>query len=230
MSYKLIDKTSLFIFDWDGVIIDSKQACFLTLKKTLENRIDLTWEKFCDYNNSHKDFFSELGLGNKEKLEFDLSFRENCKKNAKFINGSIEAIKELRGLGKKVAIATNCTHSSIIDMTRYFDVFNLFDIVIGKSLRSSEPTSDVSCTRQGLSAKGLALKPKPYPDMIEYIIKKLEIKSKNTVMVGDSKTDIIAGKKAKTKTVGVLSGYTDGIELKHEKPDFIFDNIFNMIK
>ena len=215
MSYKLIDKASLFIFDWDGVIIDSKQACFLTLKKTLENRIDLTWEKFCDYNNSHKDFFSELGLGNKEKLEFDLSFRENCKKNAKFINGSIEAIKELRGLGKKVAIATNCTHSSIIDMTRYFDVFNLFDMVIGKSFSASV---------------NLAIKPKPYPDMIEYIIKKSEIKPKNTVMVGDSKTDIIAGKKAKTKTVGVLSGYTDGIELKHEKPDFIFDNIFNMIK
>jgi HAD superfamily hydrolase (TIGR01662 family) len=215
MSYKLIDKTSLFIFDWDGVIIDSKQACFLTLKKTLEKRIDLTWEKFCYYNNSHKDFFSELGLGNKEKLEFDLSFRENCKKNAKFINGSIEAIKELRGLGKKVAIATNCTHSSIIDMTRHFDVFNLFDMVIGKSFNASV---------------NLAIKPKPYPDMIEYIIKKSEIKPKNTVMIGDSKTDIIAGKKAKTKTVGVLSGYTDGIELKHEKPDFIFDNIFNMIK
>ena len=209
MSYKLIDKASLFIFDWDGVIIDSKQVCFITLKKTLEKRIDLTWEKFCDYNNSHRDFFSELGLGNKEKLEFDLMFREHCKKDAKFINGSIESIKELRGLGKKVAIATNCTHSSIIDMTRHFDVFNLFDMVIGKSS---------------------AIKPKPCPDMIEYIIKKSEIKPKNAVMIGDSKTDIIAGKKAKTKTVGVLSGYTDGIELKHEKPDFIFDNIFNMIK
>ena len=45
------------------------------------------------------------------------------------------------------------------------------------------------------------------------------------VMIGDSNTDIRAGKNAGTTTIGALTGYFEKDMLAEELPDFIFESI-----
>lgn len=63
---------------------------------------------------------------------------------------------------------------------------------------------------------------KPHPEGIHLIMKKTSACPDETIMVGDSCSDILAGKKADVKTVGVAWGMTEASELKKYQPDFLF--------
>jgi len=69
-------------------------------------------------------------------------------------------------------------------------------------------------------------KGKPKPDMINKLIEKYNIDdSQKVIKIGDSINDILEGKNAKCKTVGVLSGIDTRFILKLGKPDLILNNI-----
>ena len=67
---------------------------------------------------------------------------------------------------------------------------------------------------------------KPYPDEI-LKAEKLE-HHKPYFMVGDSIYDIIAGRKAKVKTIAVLTGHYSKNKLKKHHPDFILKSVNNL--
>jgi phosphoglycolate phosphatase-like HAD superfamily hydrolase len=50
------------------------------------------------------------------------------------------------------------------------------------------------------------------------------------VYVGDTRTDIKAGKAAGMKTVAVLTGFDDYDMLANESPDAIIDSIRNLVE
>ena len=51
------------------------------------------------------------------------------------------------------------------------------------------------------------LKGKPYPDQINFVIKKLGVEKKNTVYIGDTKIDCNAAKNAKIDFIYAKYGY-----------------------
>ena len=53
---------------------------------------------------------------------------------------------------------------------------------------------------------------------------------KNSVIIGDTETDILAGKKLKIKTIAVLSGMRNEKLLKKTKPDLIVKDITKIKK
>jgi phosphoglycolate phosphatase len=55
--------------------------------------------------------------------------------------------------------------------------------------------------------------------------KKLDIRTCDCAVVGDSTVDIQAGKNAGAKTVAVLSGIFSFEELQKQKPDLILKNV-----
>ena len=71
-------------------------------------------------------------------------------------------------------------------------------------------------------------RPKPYPDEILLAEKKLRQKVK--FVIGDSPYDIIAGKKAKAKTIAVLTGNHSKKDLEKEHPDFILKDFNKILK
>lgn len=70
-----------------------------------------------------------------------------------------------------------------------------------------------------------SLGPKPAPDALIQCQRVFDIKMCDCVIVGDSISDIRAGKAAGAKTVAVLSGLYSRQELAEENPDLILENV-----
>jgi HAD superfamily hydrolase (TIGR01662 family) len=71
-------------------------------------------------------------------------------------------------------------------------------------------------------------KRKPSPDPLIACAKQLDIKPSSCVYVGDTTTDIKAGKAAGMRTVAVLTGFDEYEILEKENPDAILDSIRNL--
>jgi pyrophosphatase PpaX len=69
------------------------------------------------------------------------------------------------------------------------------------------------------------LNPKPSPEPLLKCASQMGVRISDCIVVGDSVTDINAGKNAGTKTVGVLSGIFSLDELRSANPDLILENV-----
>ena len=58
-------------------------------------------------------------------------------------------------------------------------------------------------------------------DLIEFILKTRQLKAEETMMVGDKREDIVAGKANRTRTIGVAYGYGSLREITEAAPDDI---------
>jgi HAD superfamily hydrolase (TIGR01509 family) len=68
-------------------------------------------------------------------------------------------------------------------------------------------------------------KPKPSPEALINCVRTLGVQMCDCIMVGDSVSDVRAGKAAGARTVAVLSGLFSRQELFAEKPDFIIKDV-----
>ena len=68
-------------------------------------------------------------------------------------------------------------------------------------------------------------KPKPAPEALIKCAKKLDVQISECAVVGDSVSDVKAGKAAGAKTVAVLTGIFSREELEKECPDLILENV-----
>ena len=70
----------------------------------------------------------------------------------------------------------------------------------------------------------------PDPEPLIECARRLDVNPNKCVYVGDTRTDIKAGKAAGMKTVGVLTGFDDYDMLAKEGPDAIIDSIRNLLE
>ena len=70
-----------------------------------------------------------------------------------------------------------------------------------------------------------ACRPKPSPEALIYCAKQLGVRISECAVVGDSITDVRAGRNAGAKTVAVLSGIFTREELEKEKPDLMLESV-----
>ena len=114
----------------------------------------------------------------------------------------------LQGDGYVLGLATN---DSTRDAKRHLvgkDLLKHFDFVVGFDS---------------------GYKSKPDPEMLLAFCHRTKIPPKNTVMVGDSNSDLIAGKRAGMFTVAVLSGVSRSEELE-QNADLVIRNISDLQK
>jgi HAD superfamily hydrolase (TIGR01549 family) len=128
-------------------------------------------------------------------------------KYSKAIPGIIKALKLLKK-EYDLAVVSNASHKNILALLKGAKISNkLFKFIIG--------ADDVKYS-------------KPYPDEI-FKAQKLE-HNKADFMIGDSIYDILAGKKAKIKTIAVLTGNYSFILLKKQNPDYIIESVKDLPK
>jgi pyrophosphatase PpaX len=78
-----------------------------------------------------------------------------------------------------------------------------------------------------LSAEDVtAIKPDPAP--IRLALEHLDVPPAATLMVGDTDADVLAGKAAGVRTVGVTYGF-HGAEILRHAPDFVIDSLRDLI-
>jgi len=108
--------------------------------------------------------------------------------------GVADALVNLKNSGLILAVASTDTHNRIIESFKALGIAGIFTLIVGPE--------DV--------ANG-----KPAPDMILEILKKTGCRADETIMIGDSISDMKMGRNAGVKAcIGVLTGITSGLQLR----------------
>jgi pyrophosphatase PpaX len=123
------------------------------------------------------------------------------------IDGAIECVLRLLANGFLVALVSNGTREMVDEFMKHFG--------LEKRVHLSLSSDDV-----------VRAKPDPFP--ILYTLQYLDVVPTESVMVGDSATDIFAGRKAGLPTVGVLSGVADRSDLEACEADCIVDSVADL--
>ena len=66
---------------------------------------------------------------------------------------------------------------------------------------------------------------KPHPAPLQFLMERFQVAMEDALMVGDSRSDMAAGRAAGVKTLGVTYGYNHGRPIAEESPDWSTDNL-----
>lgn len=200
-SENYINKKKIFIFDLDGVLINSK--------KNMENSWLVVRKKFL-IKKTFKDYEKFIGLKFLEILQ-KLKIKKDTKKIEK--EYKLQSIKNinlitlkpnakiflnyLRKRGKKIALLTSK------DTTRTKILLKKFNLRFDKI-----------CTPNKFFPG------KPNPRQINSIIKRFKIDRKNAVYIGDMKSDLLTSKNGKIDFIFVSTGFTRDMNCKYKIRNF----------
>lgn len=126
--------------------------------------------------------------------------------NSPLFPGVPEILEALHSRGIRMGIVTTRSEKEANQILERFSIEKYFGTVVTRD-----------DTERG----------KPHPDPVILAMKRLNLKSEETVMIGDMPTDIEAGKLAGTKTIGLLLGIFNK-ELANKNPDALTDSISSL--
>jgi len=204
----------LIIFDLDGTLIDSVPDLALSLNAMLES---LGREHFSEdtihswLGNGAQTLVQRALLGKIEvnesidselfekALRSFLTFYEQnvCVKTVLY-RDVLDTLVCLKAHGYKMAIVTNKPEAFVAPILNTLGIYSFFEYFIGGD---------------SLSVK------KPDAEPLLHVCKELGITIKESIMVGDSKNDILAAKAAKMDSIGVSYGYNYGEDISEFSPD-----------
>jgi len=206
----------LICFDMDNTLVHSDRAHALAFQKGLVKLgyVKLKLDDISIHFGKPKLEVAKEISGSKYKKDWlkvlkwhDYYLYNETLKYVVKIKGVVGVLKKLSS-NNDLVVVSNCRHKSINKILKSAGLsYELFSLFIG--------SDDVRYS-------------KPYPDEIN-LAKKL-LKHKVDYMVGDSIYDIRAGKRAKVKTIAVLTGRYSRKVLEREKPDFIIKDLKSLLK
>ena len=175
------NKKKIILFDLDGVLIDSI------------SNMKLSWETCCkefSINNSFDEYRKFIGIPFDDilkKLKITKK-KDLIKKKYRVVsNKNLSKIKLYKNTKKTLYFLSNYYTLGIVTskekkrtdiILRKLKILKYFSVIVNPSLK---------------------LKGKPYPDQLLHALKKMKIKKKNAVYIGDVKYDQIAAKNAGIK-------------------------------
>ena len=117
----------------------------------------------------------------------------------------------LQDKGYKIALITNKSEKFLPKLLKYFGINRCFDLLIGGDT---------------------LVKNKPDAMQVNHACEHFNISQSQTVMVGDSRNDILAGKNAQVKTIALTYGYNFGDPIADMNPDYLinhFDELLTLL-
>ncbi|WP_026659356.1 HAD family hydrolase [Butyrivibrio sp. AC2005] len=175
------------IFDLDGCLIDSsevqKAAFFGAYEEIVGDDNCPTYEEYIKYTGDSVDnVFKKLGLPASMAAPFRRISSESVDK-IKVNWDAIDLVRSLKRNGCNIAICTGKDHDRTEDILKYYNVSELFDVLI--------------CADDVKS-------PKPSAEPIKKALENLCCSKEEAIVVGDGYSDIISAKRAGVRSVLVL--------------------------
>ncbi|MBI4167949.1 MAG: HAD family hydrolase [Candidatus Aenigmarchaeota archaeon] len=210
----------LVIFDLDGTLIDARR----NIKKNINYTLSLNGYEKLKNNKIYTlmgypliDIFRTIlpekyaHVAVKLVKDYRKRYIKTCHKGVKILPGVKRTLAILKKDGYKLAVSTAKGESQTKLLLKRLGLHRYFDLIIGYGYGHSN------------------LRPKPHPDMILHIIKRLKIDKRKAIMIGDTQLDVHAGRNADVYTIAVKSGVRLGIakmkKLKTAKPDAIIKSV-----
>ena len=192
----------VILFDIDGTLVDSNDAHAAAWVEALrEAGIETTYPEIRrtigmggDHLLPEKFKLNPTGdVGKTTSRRRGEIFRERYLKDLKPFTHSGALLKELKGLGFKLVIATSASKKDAAFILEHCELKDLVDHVT-----HSEDAEHS----------------KPDPDIIEAALVKVGAKPSEAIMIGDTPYDLEAAKRADVRSVGFKSGGWDESELR----------------
>ena len=204
-------------FDLDGTIVDSREAyleaartAFEALGKTpLDDKTALEIPKRLEQRQPLTDIINDSNT--KKFLEAYLrTYYSITPEKTKLIPNAQTALQTLSQKAKLALVTMRFVpqHTIKTELTHFGIADNFTHIVTALDTH----------------------KPKPSPEALIKTVQAMDVQICDCIMVGDSVTDIQAGKAAGTKTIAVLTGLFTQKELTKQNPDLILKNVTELPK
>ena len=200
------------IFDFDGVISDSKKAYALQMQETIKkiSGKDISISEFDKRggNTDQIDDFKHL-LQTKDKNILDKASKTyqeltvKYKDMRKLYPKVKETLKKVREMCK-IAIVSRKEQKRLIEWINYYSIGDLIDKAIGTLEHSKAPA-------------------------IKRILSEFGCKPEEALMVGDTAFDIVSAKEAGVRSVLAKYGTTMYDEAIEKEPEFIIESIEEIV-
>ena len=201
------------IFDGSGVLFDDVNAIFKISNKILEE-LNLKPVTFEDFQSRTKipfwEYYKSFGLSEFDSKATDHYFKKfypSFFEDVKLYPEVSDTLKQLESRDIKLGIATHLPREVVLRHLSEFQIQDYFDAII-----SFDDTDEH----------------KPSPKPLQIALSKLNIDKSNAIFIGDMAEDILTGKRAGVKTVGVMrkdNPYQTLEKLMEHSPDFIISNL-----
>ncbi|MCF8053305.1 MAG: HAD family hydrolase [Desulfobacterales bacterium] len=200
------------IFDFDGTLMDTEEAIFHALRRTLDEfGIPIPAGTPLKQLSCHRmeDVMSSLGVEDTQKkttfLEaYHKAYNRAFSESAKPFHGVRHVLSRLKNRGIRMAVATN---------------------EIRANLDRFLPLTEMGCFFETTICVDEVKQSKPHPEMALTVMERMGVPAANTMMVGDSFLDIQMGRAAKCRTCGISHGSHARKELAAHAPDWLVDNL-----
>ena len=209
-----MQKISLFVYDFDGTLVDTFAD--------ITNSVNLALAEMNIQSLSRETIRRNIGSGvvnlmsrslegsGCDDVEIAVSFFQKHYNNhlldqTKLYPNGREVVEHFSK--KKNAILSNKPISFVEKILIELNFLSLFDSVLGGDSLSER---------------------KPNPMGLQLLMTNLNCPVKEVLMIGDSAIDIETGKNAGVLTCGVTYGLGNPVSLHNSKPDYLIDNLSNL--
>ena len=205
-------RVKAIIFDLDGTLVDSRGAyrkaaevAFASVgREKVDGRIVMEIPRRLEENLPIEDLISGVDVKRFKEIYLRAYYGATAEKTRPFPN----VAATLERLSSRAALAvTTRRNVPEVEVRRELAKFGL-----AKYFRKIVTSQDT-------------LKPKPSPEALIKCGEHLGVGMSDCAVVGDSVSDVRAGKRAGAHTVAVLTGIFTREELEREKPDLVLQDV-----
>ncbi len=201
-------------FDLDGTLIDSCTTIYKTTLKALKVLNIKTIIKEKEFNRMigyhFINIFENLKIVVKDLNQFiDIykGYYFDFIDDSEFYPGVVDVLQYLRNKNISISLLTTKNQDQAEKIIKHFNLQEYFNLIMGR--------------RDGIGYK-------PSPEPLLFICNALNIKPRETLLVGDTELDILCGKNAHALTCAATYGYGTKENLEKQKPDFIISNLLEL--
>lgn len=214
----------LIIFDLDGTLIDSSPDLALAINHMLKilNRDTFSSDTIHYWVGNGAEVLVKRALSGtatidetldpvlcKEALQIFLTFyAQNLAVSTLPYPHVLSTLQTLKNNGYRLAIVTNKPFAFVEPILTTLGLMEFFELILGGD---------------SLEEK----KPNPMP--LLYVCDQLNVSVEESLMVGDSKNDILAANACGMQSIGLTYGYNYGEDIAIYKPSFVFDKFADIL-
>lgn len=208
------EQIKLVILDLDGTVLDTREFLYQGFEHAikvynLHQRTRAELDHVISVTKYLPEAYALLGVKDnvEEIIKTHLAFRSKNLDLVKVFPDVIETLDHIHSLNIKIAALTNRLKHlhETLDIT---GIKGYLDLLITKN--------DIT-------------NPKPHPEGIIKILIHFSITKNQALIVGDTRDDIITGKNAGIKTVGVTYGFGSN-DIRKSNPDYLIDKFPELLK